>query len=115
MPVCHAGFLSVHIGADGDVWSCCVLARSFGNLRDAGFDFPTVWFSAEAEEFREWMRERHCACPLANAAYTNLIVDPGAAARNAVGMVKRPKPLSAQPTREITHNQVAAAVNAPSR
>jgi MoaA/NifB/PqqE/SkfB family radical SAM enzyme len=115
MPVCHAGFLSVHIGADGDVWSCCVLARSFGNLRDAGFDFPTVWFSAEAEEFREWMRERHCACPLANAAYTNLIVDPGAAARIAVGMVKRPKPLSAEPTREITRNQVAAAVNAPSR
>ena len=39
MPVCHAGFLSVHIGADGDVWSCCVLARSFGNLRDDDFDF----------------------------------------------------------------------------
>ena len=91
MPVCHAGFLSVHIGADGDVWSCCVLSRSFGNLRDAGFDFPTVWFSDKAEEFRTWMRERRCACPLANAAYTNLLAEPGAASRIAAGMVKPPR------------------------
>ncbi|HEX3622276.1 MAG TPA: radical SAM protein [Acidimicrobiales bacterium] len=114
MPVCHAGFLSVHVGAEGDVWSCCVLARSFGNLRDADFDFPTVWFSPEAEEFRTWMRERHCACPLANAAYTNLLVDPGAATRIAAGMVRKPKPLAAQSAHAITHNQVATAVNARS-
>jgi MoaA/NifB/PqqE/SkfB family radical SAM enzyme len=91
MPVCHAGFLSVHIGADGDVWSCCVLARSFGNLRDAGLDFRKVWFSPAAEEFRAWMRERRCACPLANAAYTNLLAEPAAAARMAAGLVKAPK------------------------
>jgi MoaA/NifB/PqqE/SkfB family radical SAM enzyme len=91
MPVCHAGFLSVHIGADGDVWSCCVLARSFGNLRDHGFDFRKAWFSPEAEEFRAWMRERRCACPLANAAYTNLLAEPAAATRMAAGLVKAPK------------------------
>lgn len=91
MPVCHAGFLSVHIGADGDVWSCCVLARSFGNLRDAGLDFAKVWFSPAAEEFRAWMRERRCACPLANAAYTNLLAEPAAAARMAAGLVRAPK------------------------
>jgi MoaA/NifB/PqqE/SkfB family radical SAM enzyme len=90
MPVCHAGFLSVHVGADGDVWSCCVLSRSFGNLRDADFDFPTVWYSREAEDFRTWMRERRCACPLANAAYTNLLAEPQAATRIAKGMVRRP-------------------------
>ena len=91
MPVCHAGFLSVHVGADGDVWSCCVLARSFGNLRDAGFDFTKVWYSAQAEEFRQWMRSRRCACPLANAAYTNLLVEPAAGARIALGMIRPPK------------------------
>lgn len=90
MPVCHAGFLSCHIGADGELWSCCVLSRSFGNLRDADFDFPTVWFSDKAEEFRTWMRERHCTCPLANAAYTNLLAEPGAAARIAAGVVRSP-------------------------
>ncbi|MGH9278308.1 MAG: radical SAM/SPASM domain-containing protein [Acidimicrobiales bacterium] len=90
MPVCHAGFLSCHIGADGELWSCCVLSRSFGNLRDAGFDFPTVWFSDQAEEFRTWMRERRCTCPLANAAYTNLLAEPAAAARIAAGVVRKP-------------------------
>ncbi len=92
MPVCHAGFLSVHVGADGDVWSCCVLSRSFGNVRDTDFDFRKVWFSAEAEKFRTWMREQRCACPLANAAYTNLLAEPQAATRIAAGMIRAPSP-----------------------
>jgi MoaA/NifB/PqqE/SkfB family radical SAM enzyme len=91
MPVCHAGFLSCHIGADGDLWSCCVLSRSFGNLRDADFDFPTVWFSDKAEEFRTWMRERRCSCPLANAAYTNMLAEPATAAKIAAGVVRAPQ------------------------
>jgi hypothetical protein len=37
------------------------------------------------------MRERRCACPLANAAYTNLLAEPAAAARIASGMVRAPK------------------------
>ena len=37
------------------------------------------------------MRERRCACPLANAAYTNLLAEPAAAVRMATGMVTRPK------------------------
>lgn len=89
MPVCHAGFLSVHLGADGDVWSCCVLSRSFGNLRDAGFDFRKLWHSKAASEFREWMRQGRCACPLANAAYTNLLVEPRAVTRIAKELVTR--------------------------
>jgi MoaA/NifB/PqqE/SkfB family radical SAM enzyme len=91
MPVCHAGFLSTHIGADGDVWSCCVLARSFGNVRDTGLDFRRVWFSDRAEEFRRWMRARRCACPLANAAYTNLLVEPAAVGRVAVNLARPPR------------------------
>jgi MoaA/NifB/PqqE/SkfB family radical SAM enzyme len=91
MPVCHAGFLSCHIGADGELWSCCVLSRSFGNLRDADFDFPTLWFGAQAEEFRTWMRERRCSCPLANAAYTNMLAEPATAAKIAAGMVRAPE------------------------
>jgi MoaA/NifB/PqqE/SkfB family radical SAM enzyme len=102
MPVCHAGFLSAHIGADGDVWSCCVLARSFGNLRDAGYDFRGVWFSPEAEAFRRWMRERRCACPLANAAYTNLLVEPAAVGRVAVDLLRPPRsPGSAGPAAPV--------------
>lgn len=91
MPVCHAGFLSAHIGADGEVWSCCVLARPLGSLRDTGFDFPSVWFSPQAEEFRAWMRQRRCACPLANASYTNLLVEPAALGRVAANLVRPPR------------------------
>ncbi|MDP8937041.1 MAG: radical SAM protein [Actinomycetota bacterium] len=89
MPVCHAGFLSTHLTAEGEVWSCCVLARSFGNLRDTDFDFRPVWFSGEAEKFRQWMRERRCACPLANATYTNLLAEPVAVGRVALGLTKK--------------------------
>jgi MoaA/NifB/PqqE/SkfB family radical SAM enzyme len=89
MPVCHAGFLSVHLGADGDVWSCCVLAKSFGNLRDAGFDFRRIWSSGLADEFRAWMRTTRCACPLANAAYTNLLVEPKSVVRIGRELARR--------------------------
>jgi hypothetical protein len=68
-----------------------VLARSFGNLRDNDFDFRKVWFSESAEEFRTWMRERRCACPLANAAYTNLLAEPAAAVKIASGLVHQPR------------------------
>lgn len=112
MPTCHAGFLSCQIGADGEVWSCCVLGRSMGHLRDHDLHFPSVWRSAEAEAFRAWMRERRCACPLANAAYTNLLAEPRSAARVARGVLRRnpetsvplPAATSARGTaRERTH------------
>lgn len=90
MPVCHAGFLSCQIGSDGEVWSCCVLSRRLGHLRETDLDFRRVWFSEEAERFRDWMRSTRCACPLANAAYTNLMVEPGAIGRIAAAFVRRP-------------------------
>ena len=114
MPVCHAGFLSCHVVADGDVWSCCVLARSFGNVRDAGFDFRRVWFSEQAEEFRQWMRERRCACPLANAAYTNLLVEPAAMARVTTGLVVGRKPVQTDRP-AASPAMVSTAAPAPAR
>lgn len=83
MPVCHAGFISAHIGADGDVWPCCVLARPLGNVRAEGFDFRKVWASEGAERFRDEMRRGRCTCPLANAAYTNLLLEPTTVAKVA--------------------------------
>jgi len=89
MPVCHAGFLSCHIGADGEIWSCCVLSRRMGNVRETGLNFKKAWFGPEADEFRDWMRSTRCACPLANAAYTNLLAEPAAAGRIVRGLVRR--------------------------
>jgi hypothetical protein len=37
------------------------------------------------------MRERRCSCPLANAAYTNMLAEPATAAKIAAGMVRAPE------------------------
>ncbi|MBD3367937.1 MAG: radical SAM protein [Candidatus Eisenbacteria bacterium] len=71
---CYAGVASAQIAPDGDVWFCCIEAASVGNLREAGYDFPTVWFSPEARRLRGHVRRGECACPLANAGYTNMLM-----------------------------------------
>jgi len=73
---CYAGWASAHLAPDGHVWGCCVRAESMGNVRDHGYDFGVVWLGAEAAAFRKSVRAHACACPLANASYTNLLLDP---------------------------------------
>jgi MoaA/NifB/PqqE/SkfB family radical SAM enzyme len=73
---CYAGAASCHIAADGDVWGCCVRAESLGNLRDADYNLSKIWKAPEAEAFRESVRQKECYCPLANAAYTNMMMNP---------------------------------------
>jgi MoaA/NifB/PqqE/SkfB family radical SAM enzyme len=73
---CYAGSASCHIAPDGDVWGCCIRAESLGNLRDVDHDFNRIWQSALARNFRKSVKNKECACPLANAAYTNMLMDP---------------------------------------
>lgn len=73
---CYAGWASAQVSPDGDVWFCCVQAESVGNLRDADYDFRRVWWSERAQALREDVRAGQCDCPLANAAYTNLVLHP---------------------------------------
>lgn len=73
---CYAGFSSAQIAPDGDVWMCCIKAESAGNLREAGYDFKKVWLSPKAESLREKIKKGECFCPLANAAYTNMLQNP---------------------------------------
>ncbi|MCL5035784.1 MAG: radical SAM protein [Chloroflexi bacterium] len=70
---CYAGFASAHISPDGDVWFCCIKAESVGNLREANYDFGKIWFGKKAAVEREKIKEGACYCPLANAAYTNML------------------------------------------
>lgn len=74
---CYAGIASVHLAANGDVWACCTRARSLGNLRENRYDFRAIWNGEEARRERRSIKARECACPLANAAYTSILVDPG--------------------------------------
>lgn len=70
---CYAGVSNVHINYDGGVWPCCVLGyeKEMGNLREYDYDFQTLWHSQKAEEVRRFIKEKNCACPLANQAYSN--------------------------------------------
>jgi sulfatase maturation enzyme AslB (radical SAM superfamily) len=71
---CMAGVASAQIAPNGDVWTCCIRAESMGNLREHDYDFGAVWRSAEAQELRRSIKAGECFCPLANAAYTNMLL-----------------------------------------
>ena len=71
---CMAGVASAQIAPNGDVWTCCVRAQSMGNLRENNYDFGTVWRTGKAKELRRSIKAGECYCPLANAAYTNMLI-----------------------------------------
>jgi MoaA/NifB/PqqE/SkfB family radical SAM enzyme len=70
---CMAGVASAQIAPNGDVWTCCIRAESMGNLREHNYDFGTVWRSGKADQLRRSIKAGECYCPLANAAYTNML------------------------------------------
>lgn len=72
---CQAGWASAQIYADGTVWPCCVRSDDLGNLRDHGYDFGNIWFGEKIKEVRRSIRDKECHCPLANASYTNMLMD----------------------------------------
>jgi len=73
---CYAGRASGHIAPDGDVWTCCTRAEPIGNLRETDYDLRPIWHGERAHALRESIRRRECWCPMANAAYTNMLLDP---------------------------------------
>ena len=83
---CYAGWASAHLAPDGNVWGCCTRAESLGNVRDYDYDFRTVWFGPNADVFRDSVRKHECQCPLANASYTNLLLDAPSLARVSANM-----------------------------
>jgi len=72
---CYAGYASCQITPFGDVWPCCILGydQNMGNLRQNNYDFNSIWQSQKAMEIRKQIKNKKCACPLANAYYTNVL------------------------------------------
>ena len=85
---CYAGWASAQIAPDGDVWFCCVRAEPVGNLREVDYDFRRIWWGERAQAMRAEVRAGACDCPLANAAYTNLLMDPRSLAGVLWGLAK---------------------------
>ena len=74
---CSAGLLNVHINSDGSIWPCAVLAyRKKMGILDDETDFMDIWHSKKSTEIRKSIRRGECACPLANQAYSNILIHP---------------------------------------
>ena len=84
---CYAGWASAHIAPNGDIWSCCIRAEPVGNLRQTGYDIRPIWFSPEMQAMRRSIYEKECACPMANATYTNMLLHPPTVAKVAIDLV----------------------------
>jgi MoaA/NifB/PqqE/SkfB family radical SAM enzyme len=113
---CMAGVASAQIAPNGDVWTCCIRAQSMGNLREHGYDFGTVWRSAKARELRQSIKAGECYCPLANAAYTNMLTHVPTVAKVAsdVGRSKAVAFLGKRSTAEVGEVREAAETAAVS-
>lgn len=87
---CYAGVSNVHINFDGGVWPCCVLGyeKQMGNLREYDYDFQRLWFSPEAKKVRQYIRNKNCACPLANQAYSNELLHFPTLVRAGIKMIE---------------------------
>jgi len=74
---CYAGISNAHLSPYGDIWPCCTLGyeKSMGNLRDYDYNFPELWNSKEAKQIRRFINNKNCACPLANQAYSNILLN----------------------------------------
>lgn len=86
---CYAGWASAHIAPNGDVWTCCIRAESIGNLREHDYDFDAVWNSPDAERLRRSIKNRECACPMANAHYPNMLLHPPTVFKVAKDLIAR--------------------------
>ena len=72
---CYSGIASAQIAPNGDVWVCCVKGRPLGNLRKSNYNFSEIWKNIEFRNERKSIRRKECYCPLANSAYTNMLLD----------------------------------------
>jgi MoaA/NifB/PqqE/SkfB family radical SAM enzyme len=73
---CYAGWASCQLAPNGDVWSCCIRAEPVGNLRDTAYDLRPIWRGEAMARLRRSIYQGECDCPMANAAYTNMVLHP---------------------------------------
>lgn len=63
-------------------------AKPLGDLREANYDFMTVWRSKQADEVRASIKAGECACPLANQAYSNILCHTPSLAKAMTNVVR---------------------------
>ncbi|MFZ3044275.1 MAG: radical SAM/SPASM domain-containing protein [Desulfatirhabdiaceae bacterium] len=73
---CYAGISNAHLTPYGDVWTCCTLGdhQSMGNLQAFDYHFNELCTSSRARSVRQFIHQGQCHCPLANQAYSNILM-----------------------------------------
>lgn len=66
---CYAGIASCYINYKGDLLTCCVNSKKFGNLIESSF--KELWSSEKSKNIRKGIKSSNCFCTLANVYYTN--------------------------------------------
>lgn len=74
---CYSGVLNIHMTPSGYIWPCSILGYSqiMGNLRDYDYNFSALWKSEPASKVRKYIKDKNCYCPMAGAAYVNMLVN----------------------------------------
>lgn len=70
---CVAGKRIIVISEKGEVTPCELLDKSFGNVRDVGYDMKKLLFSGKAIEIKKWIRESKCFCTWGCATSNNIV------------------------------------------
>ena len=79
---CYAGILNVHINSDGAIWPCAVLGYGArAGVVGGSISFRKVWRSRQMRRIRGSIRRGECYCPLANQAYSNILMSPASLVR----------------------------------
>ena len=73
---CQAGRAAGVLMPEGDVYACELQEKPIGNLRDFGYDFPSLWRSDNAFKIRNEILNSRCTCYhqcfLSNTLFWNL-------------------------------------------
>lgn len=87
---CYGGITNIHLSPYGDIWPCCTLGYdySMGNLRNFGYDFNLLRQSERALEVIKYVKNDNCYCPLANQAYSNILMHMPSLAKTIIEMIR---------------------------
>jgi GT2 family glycosyltransferase/MoaA/NifB/PqqE/SkfB family radical SAM enzyme len=73
---CHAGRLNLVLSESGEVFPCESRTRSFGNVRDHGYDLDAVLRTAAARETVRSINRGECHCTHECYFITNILFNP---------------------------------------
>lgn len=59
---CYAGMINVVIYPEGNVFPCELSYEKMGSLREFGYDFKKIWYSALSEQIRRKIKKSKCYC-----------------------------------------------------